>query len=348
MRTRFGRTRRARTGASATTAGAKTPTGSTPSIRHNGRNIRPAAGVALNSACNSGSASNAANCEPYPAASYPNARTSQPRPDGNRTLTTRALTTRAARTCRTAGTSACPTFTRPNRRPDRPSQPHNGIISAKNFGSFKNRRATTEANPATIHPSRCTNSGATSRKRATGETADMQLFLQTQIPRCNQIRPGRPPTIPWRLGRSTPTTSKAQRGHSLTGPTPKPQTPLTNRPTILPGSLINAATATPPDAVLARSYSTPVAALWATSELPVKLPSFAVDSTAPLTSRLPPPRSNVRVLPLVTASVWAIVPLAVARCPVRSSVVLTSSCRQAWRFPTWSARCRGRRRSSRY
>ena len=67
MRTRFGRTRRFRTGASAetaTTAGAKAPIGSTPSIRHSGRNIRPAAGAASSSACNSGSANNAANCEP--------------------------------------------------------------------------------------------------------------------------------------------------------------------------------------------------------------------------------------------------------------------------------------------
>ena len=64
MRIRFGLTRRFRTGASATTAGAKAPTGSTPSIRHNGRNIRPAAGTVVNNACNSGSASKAANCEP--------------------------------------------------------------------------------------------------------------------------------------------------------------------------------------------------------------------------------------------------------------------------------------------
>ena len=68
MRIRFGRTRRFRTGASAAT-GANAPTGSTPSIRHSGRSIRPAVGAASSSACNSGSASNAANCEPYPAAS---------------------------------------------------------------------------------------------------------------------------------------------------------------------------------------------------------------------------------------------------------------------------------------
>ena len=64
MRIRFGRTRRARTGASTATAGANAPTGSTPSIRHNGRKIRPAAGTVVSSACNSGSANNAANCEP--------------------------------------------------------------------------------------------------------------------------------------------------------------------------------------------------------------------------------------------------------------------------------------------
>ena len=63
MRIRFGRTRRTRTGASAAT-GANAPTGSTPSIRHNGRKIRPAAGTVVSSACNSGSANNAANCEP--------------------------------------------------------------------------------------------------------------------------------------------------------------------------------------------------------------------------------------------------------------------------------------------
>ena len=64
MRTRFGRTRRGLAGTSATAVGAKAPTGSTPSIRHSGRNIRPAAGAASSNACNSGSASNAANCEP--------------------------------------------------------------------------------------------------------------------------------------------------------------------------------------------------------------------------------------------------------------------------------------------
>ena len=105
MRIRFGRTRRARTGASATPAGAKTPTVSTPSIRHNGRSILPAAGAASSSACNSGSASNAANCEPYPAASYPSARTSQPRRDGNRTSRARTLPTRGitARTVTATG-----------------------------------------------------------------------------------------------------------------------------------------------------------------------------------------------------------------------------------------------------
>ena len=157
---------RATTGAAVTTATAFTRAtrAPTPSIRHSGRIIRPTAGTSANSATIAGSASKASNWLPYPAASHPKARTSQARRAGNRTRTRAVPLAPAIRAAPTSGTASARTTTgrataRSNRRADRRNHPNSGKINAKNRGSFKNRRATTAPNPATIHPNRRTNSG---------------------------------------------------------------------------------------------------------------------------------------------------------------------------------------------
>ena len=159
------------------TTGANAPTGTTPNIRHNGRKIRPAVGTAIRSACNSGSVSNAANCEPYPAASYPSACTNHPRREGNRTRAEIFRSVRAARTTAARAThgrvTACS-----NRRPDRPNQPQSGMINATSFGSRRNRRATTAARPATIQPSRRTKSATPSVCLGRGEVDDIGYFYK--------------------------------------------------------------------------------------------------------------------------------------------------------------------------
>ena len=182
---------------SSTTAGAtttftlgralRTTFAPTPSIRHTGRKIRPSAGRDARNPSIPGVASNASNCDIYPAASQPSTRTSQPCPCGNRTCGFRSRATRTAtgpfsRVTTTTGRDT----TRSNRRAARCNRCHNVTINPAYSGIRNIRAAINPANPAIINPNRRANSGAATSWEGRG-VANMVVLITNSKRRFKQI-----------------------------------------------------------------------------------------------------------------------------------------------------------------